>query len=240
MTKLSLDTEMARRIESELEQKKLVEHNKNLLNSIRLLQSTVKHMVQKQEEGGGGVTQEHQQPRKDVMNHPSNEDAGDKAASPVLKLEDEAKVVREVDQTQSLLSCVSERSRNSGSITHEQLTADDAPSVVVASTYDSVQKTTQLFELPPNFRAKYGTSTKLDHESLPEVPDNEAAKVHSDKLYSSTSPCIHLSDPQHIDWKMASAELGRMRSECIENGSIQYRTPFSQFKRQPIRYSESP
>lgn len=49
VTKSHLDHESSARREAEAETQRLAEHNKSLLNSIKLLQSTVKHMVQQQE-----------------------------------------------------------------------------------------------------------------------------------------------------------------------------------------------
>lgn len=46
-TKTQLDNEIHARLEAEAETLRLADHNKGLLNSIKLLQSTVKHMVQK-------------------------------------------------------------------------------------------------------------------------------------------------------------------------------------------------
>jgi len=47
-TKLQLEQENEARCEAEAETRRLAEHNKGLLNSIKLLQSTVKHMTQKE------------------------------------------------------------------------------------------------------------------------------------------------------------------------------------------------
>lgn len=49
VTKSQLEHEATHRREAEAETQRLAEHNKSLLNSIKLLQSTVKHMVQQQE-----------------------------------------------------------------------------------------------------------------------------------------------------------------------------------------------
>lgn len=49
ITRSQLENESTARREAEADTQRLVEHNKSLLNSIKLLQSTVKHMVQQQE-----------------------------------------------------------------------------------------------------------------------------------------------------------------------------------------------
>lgn len=50
ITKTHLEQETTARQEAEAETRRLAEHNRGLLNSIKLLQSTVKHMVQKDSE----------------------------------------------------------------------------------------------------------------------------------------------------------------------------------------------